>query len=159
MLRAVTHLLAQHSPENAVVCGVVTLSYHDRHRRRLQMHTDGGMAFLLDLPQATYLQDGDYLALEDGRYVRIAAACEHIMDVTAATPEALARLAWHVGNRHTPVQVLDGGVLRMAYDHVLDDMVQGLGGCVCKGIAAFSPEPGAYHSHKMTTAEDAHAHH
>ena len=122
----------------------VTLAHGDRHRRRVRLTTDAGVLFLLDLPEARVLRDGDLLRLDDGRLIAVRAAPEPVLEVTAATPADLARLAWHLGNRHTPVQVLDEGLLRLAPDHVLEAMLRGLGGFVTRTTAPFAPEGGAY---------------
>ena len=127
-----------------------TLAFDERHRRRFRLRDDNGEAFMLDLPEATLLSDGDGLALAGGGYVRVRAAAEPVADLHAATAAATARLAWHIGNRHVPVQVLSDGVLRIRDDHVLTDMAQGLGATVERHAAPFAPEAGAYaggHSH------------
>lgn len=141
--RAIHH----HSQPDAVaqqVWSTVTLAYDDRHRRRIKMTADNGIDFLLDLKQATYLGDGDLLELDNGHFIEVCAAQEEVLDVKCDSLEETARIAWHVGNRHTPIQVLDGGVLRLRYDHVLQHMVEGLGGQCEKKTAPFAPEPGAY---------------
>lgn len=132
-------------PQEAAV-GVVTLAYDDRHRRRLRMTTDGGESFLLDLDRAVLLQEGDGLQLDDGSWIGVSAAPEDVVDVYGDTAQATARLAWHLGNRHLPVQILDSGAIRFRYDHVIEDMVQGLGGNSTRKLAPFSPESGAYDS-------------
>jgi len=133
----------------------VTLAHGDRHRRRARLATDGGLPFLLDLPEARVLRDGDLLRLDDGRLIAVRAAPEPVLEVTAASPADLARLAWHLGNRHTPVQVLDEGLLRLAPDHVLEAMLRGLGGFVTRTTAPFAPEGGAYsHGHAATQLAD-----
>jgi urease accessory protein len=124
--------------------GRVTLSYDDRHRRRLRLTTEDGRDFLLDLDRAALLRDGDGLLLEDGGWVAVAAAPEDVIDVQGETPRATARLAWHLGNRHLPVQILDDGTIRFRYDHVIEDMVAGLGGRTARKSAPFTPEGGAY---------------
>ncbi len=108
------------------------------------MTDDDGKVFLLDLAEATLLGDGDGLALDGGGYIRVTAAEEAVCDVIGRTPTHTARLAWHIGNRHTPVQVVDEITLRIQDDHVLVDMLQGLGAMVIKRSAPFTPEPGAY---------------
>jgi urease accessory protein len=125
----------------------VTLTHDDRHRRRIRLTTDSGTPFLLDLAEAHHLADGDLLALEDGRYLQIRAALEPVLEVEASTPIELARLAWHLGNRHTPVQVLEQGRLRLRDDHVLAAMLEQLGAKVTRSAAPFSPEHGAYGGH------------
>ena len=124
----------------------VTLDHHDRHRRRLRLTTEGGQAFLLDLERATVLNDGDGLRTETGDWIAVAAAPEDLLEVTAASPGGLARLAWHIGNRHCPAQIETDRVLIRA-DHVLAEMLIGLGATVRPVRRAFSPEAGAYHGH------------
>ena len=129
----------------------VVLDFDDRHRRRFAMEGVGGLNFLLDLPEAVALRTGDALKLEDGRLVEILGASEPLVEIRAESPEHLLRLAWHLGNRHLPVQVA-GQKLRIRRDHVIEAMVQGLGGQVRAVEAAFDPEGGAY-------AQAMHAHH
>jgi urease accessory protein len=133
--------------DTALKAGHVTLASDARHRRRLAMRADEGFEFLLDLVHATHLKQGDGLALDDGRYVEVRAASEPVIDIACADAAHLARLAWHVGNRHLAVQILPGGTLRLAADHVIADMATGLGATVSAHAAPFDPEPGAYASH------------
>jgi urease accessory protein len=127
----------------------VVLDAAERHRRRIVLTGERGTEFLLDLPHATALRDGDGLVLEDGTIVRVAGRPEPLVEVAAASGHALARLAWHIGNRHTDLQVV-GDTLRIRRDHVLEDMLRGLGARLTPIEAPFDPEPGAYghgHSH------------
>ncbi len=126
------------------VLGTVTLSYEDRHRRRIKLQDDAGEAFLLDLAEATHLADGDALVIEDGGVIAVKAADEDVLDIECATTAETAKIAWHIGNRHTPVQVLENGGLRIIYDHVLQHMVEGLGRTTTRRQSSFSPEQGAY---------------
>ncbi len=131
--------------------GTVTLAFDDRHRRRIRMTDDAGEPFLLDLAAAVRLADGDGLGLEGGGIVRVAAASEPVADVVCATAEECVRIAWHMGNRHTAVQILSPCSLRIQDDHVLVSMAEGLGGEVSRTRAPFAPEPGAYakeHNHE-----------
>jgi len=122
----------------------VTLPYLDRHRRRIRLITDAGEAFLLDLPRAYRLADGDGLELEDGGYIRVRAAPEVLLEITADV-QTLLRIAWHLGNRHLPIQATRER-LRIREDHVIEQMVIGLG-CELRRIEApFDPEIGAYSS-------------
>jgi urease accessory protein len=121
----------------------ITLAHHDRHRRRLAMTAAGGTEFLLDLPATATLHDGDGLKLASGAYVRVVAAPEALLEVTAASPAALARLAWHLGNRHLAAEIGGERILIRA-DHVIADMLRGLGAGVREISAAFDPESGAY---------------
>ena len=127
----------------------VTLGFDDRYRRRVRLTTDKGRAALLDLQQAVVLKCGDGLALETGGWIEVRAAEEAILEVTAATPHTLLRLAWHLGNRHTPAQI-EADRLLIRPDHVLAEMLIGLGGTVREMRAAFTPEAGAYHRHAGT---------
>lgn len=124
----------------------VVLTYDDRHRRRLVLHTQGGLEVLLDLPEARHLRDGDRLVLEDGRRILVEAATEDVVEIRAKGATDLARLAWHLGNRHTPTQVLEGA-LRIRPDHVLEAMLEALGGRLVRLRAPFDPESGAYAGH------------
>jgi urease accessory protein len=163
MRRAIAVFSPGSWPEAEAV-GAVTLAYHDRHRRRVRMCDDDGAEFLLDLPRAAVLGDGDGLALEGGGYLRVRAAIEAVADLAADSPEHLAKLAWHIGNRHVPAQVLSDGALRILDDHVLVDMARGLGAKVVRRRAPFAPESGAYaggHDHAHGHAHghgDAHGH-
>lgn len=122
----------------------ITLGLDDRHRRRIRLTTDGGTALLLDLPEARRLRDGDRLVLDDGRYVLVRAASESVLDITAGDAQALVRIAWHLGNRHTPTQILPGA-LRIRADHVLEHLLTDhLGATVSHADAPFDPEVGAY---------------
>jgi urease accessory protein len=127
----------------AAATASATLSHNDRHRRRLRLQTDGGEPFLLDLPRPARLTDGDGLRLDDGSYVLVRAAAEDCALVRCADAAAMTRIAWHLGNRHLPVQILPDGLLIRA-DHVIVDMVRGLGAAVEPRRCAFDPEAGAY---------------
>lgn len=122
----------------------VTLDYDQRFRRRLRFVTEEGTEILLNLPEALHIRGGDALALEDGSLVEVRAADEALLEVTAPTPDALIRLAWHLGNRHLSVQFFPGR-LRILADHVIADMVRKLGGEAVPVTAPFDPEGGAYH--------------
>ena len=107
----------------------VTLSYDDRHRRRLVFTCDNGLTFLLDLPKTTELQHGNDLLLEDGRHVRVVAAKERLMKVTTKNALHLLTIAWHIGNRHLPCQFSEKCLI-LRYDHVISDMLHKLGASV-----------------------------
>ncbi len=126
----------------------IWLDFDHRHRRRIRMSSQSGREFLLDLPKAAALADGQALVLDDGTTIAVRAQAEPVADITAENAEQLTRIAWHLGNRHWPTQVLEKG-LRIRYDHVLVDMVRGLGGTVIEHEAPFQPEGGAYsHGHE-----------
>ncbi|HTJ90072.1 MAG TPA: urease accessory protein UreE [Acidocella sp.] len=122
----------------------VTLDFDRRYRRRLRFSSDQGAEILLDLPEAIHIRDGDALLLEDGSLVAVHAAAEQLLEISAPSPDLLIRLAWHLGNRHLSAQFLPGA-LRILYDHVIADMVRGLGGMAAPITAPLDPEPGAYH--------------
>ncbi len=124
----------------------VALDADERHRRRIALTGEHGTQFLLDLPHAAALRDGDGLVLEDGAIVRVAGKPEPLVEIAAASVHELARLAWHIGNRHTDLQVR-GDTLRIRRDHVLEDMLRGLGARLTPIEAPFDPEPGAYGHH------------
>ena len=138
----------------------VVLDYDDRHRRRVSMQGTKGLGFLLDLPAATPLHGGDALVLEDGRLVEVVAAPEPLLEIRCEDPVHLARLAWHLGNRHVPTQVLARS-LRIRHDHVLEDMLRGLGARIVEIEAPFDPEGGAYaaeHDRHDHSHHDGHHH-
>jgi urease accessory protein len=122
----------------------ITLPWAERHRRRIRLTDDGGRDFLLDLPEATALADGDGLRLAEGGWIAVRAAFEAVAD---AKGDGLVRLAWHLGNRHVPIQILPDGALRVLFDPVLVAMLGGLGARVERRLAPFQPEAGAYAHH------------
>ncbi|HEY5210194.1 MAG TPA: urease accessory protein UreE [Stellaceae bacterium] len=123
--------------------GSVTLAFDDRHRRRIRLKSDDGADFLLDLAEARVLEEGDGLALDDGGWLTVRAAPEALMEVMAHSPEQLARLAWHIGNRHLQARIERTRIL-IREDAVIGDMLVGLGAHVHRVMAPFSPEGGAY---------------
>jgi urease accessory protein len=126
----------------------VVLDADERHRRRIVLMAEGGTAFLLDLADVTALRDGDGLVLDDGTIVAVVAKPEPLVEIAAKDAANLARLAWHLGNRHTELQVV-GDRLRMRRDRVLEDMLAGLGAQLTPIEAPFEPERGAYeHGHR-----------
>jgi urease accessory protein len=131
----------------------VTLAYVDRHRRRIRLVADSGVAFLLDLPRAQHFADGDGLELDTKGYVRVCAALEPVLEIDAVDRAGLLRIAWHLGNRHLAVQVV-GDRLRIREDHVIAEMVSGLGGRITRIEAAFDPEFGAYAGAPYHHADD-----
>jgi urease accessory protein len=121
----------------------VVLDYDDRYRRRMAMTGKNGIAFLLDLPAPAGLHGGDALLLEDGRLIEVVAAPEALLEIRCSDAKQLGRIAWHIGNRHVPVQVLTSA-LRIRRDHVLAELAGQLGGDVVEIEAPFDPEGGAY---------------
>jgi urease accessory protein len=141
MIRA-TGIHAQHRWTEAAADTVV-LDLDDRHRRRMAMTGTRGLEFLLDLENAVALRGGDALVLDDGRLVEVVAAPEPLIEIRGSDPHHLVRLAWHLGNRHLPTQIMPRG-LRIRRDHVIEAMVRGLGARVVEIEAPFDPEGGAY---------------
>ena len=141
MIRA-TGIRAQHRWTEAAADTVV-LDFDDRHRRRMAMTGTRGLEFLLDLENAVALRGGDALVLDDGRLVEVVAAPEPLIEIRGSDPHHLVRLAWHLGNRHLPTQIMPKG-LRIRRDHVIEAMVRGLGARVVEIEAPFDPEGGAY---------------
>lgn len=131
--------------ESAAIDRVV-LDADGRFRRRMLLTGERGTAFLLDLPRPTPLREGDGLVLEDGSIVRVDGKPERLIEISAADQQELARFAWHLGNRHTDVQIV-AGKLRIRRDHVLEAMLRGLGATLSEIEATFSPEAGAYGHH------------
>src|SRR5271155_5689804 len=99
--------------------GTVTLDFEERHRRRTRLMTDQGEEVLLDLSKAVAMADGDGLQLEDGRWLKVQAAAESVVEGTHSDAGQLMRLAWHMGNRHLPTQI-GNAVLRIRPDHVIE---------------------------------------
>jgi urease accessory protein len=132
------------------------LDYTERFLRRKRLITASGAAFIVDLAQTTSLDDGDALELDTGALVQIKAGVEALLIITGSD---LVRLAWHVGNRHTPCQINADHLLIQA-DPVIGHMLEHLGASVEPIEAPFTPEGGAYghgrtHSHEhVATAHD-----
>lgn len=136
----------------------VRLDHDLRNRRRMVFTTAAGNAILLDMARTVHLREGDGLELEDGSIVRVEAAAEALLEITAPDLPALVRIAWHLGNRHLPTQLL-GDRLRIRNDHVIAEMVAGLDG-ICDGVMApFDPEGGAYASAEQPAILAHHHHH
>jgi len=155
MIRA-TQVKPQHRFTDAPADAVV-LDFDDRHRRRMAMTGTRGLAFLLDLQNAVVLRGGDALVLEDGRLVEVVAAPEPLLEIRGRDPHHLIRLAWHLGNRHLPTQIMAKG-LRIRRDHVIEAMVKGLGARVIEIEAPFDPEGGAYAGAAHGHPHEVHAH-
>jgi urease accessory protein len=156
MIRA-TRVQAQHRWTEAPVDTVV-LGFDDRHRRRMAMIGTRGLAFLLDLESAVALRGGDALVLDDDRLIEVVAAPELLVEIRAADPHDLIRIAWHLGNRHLPTQIMAKG-LRIRRDHVIEALVKGLGARVIEIEAPFDPEGGAYAGPGHGHAHDGDAYH
>ncbi len=142
MMRATSVLGAgQWEPSREV--GILHADAEARLRRRMRFSTTAGFEFLLDLPRVTRLGDGDGLVLENGGIIRVVAEPEALIEITAFDDHALTKIAWHLGNRHVPVQFLRHR-LRIRADDPIEQLVERLGGDMRAVSAAFDPEPGAY---------------
>jgi urease accessory protein len=145
------------APEGAVATARLVLDWDGRRKARQRTALVGGEEVALMLARGTLLRGGDRLLSDDGLVIAVEAAPERLSSATTSDPVLLARAAYHLGNRHVPLQV-DSGRLRYRHDHVLDQMVVSLGLAVSEVEAPFEPESGAYqgagegHGH-------AHAHH
>lgn len=144
---------------------LVTLGYEDRFLRRKRLETAGGQAFLVDLAETVSLNHGDAFRLPDGQIIEVIAAEEDLIAVVGDLP----RLAWHIGNRHTPCQI-ESDRLVIARDRVLERMLEGLGASLTPVQEPFTPEGGAYghgrtmghdhdHGHGHDTHGKRHVHH
>ena len=139
--------------------GTITLDETARHRRRMKMVSDNGIEFLLDLAEARLLRHGDGLQLDDGRVIEVRAAPEDLLDIRGRDARHLLALAWQIGNRHLAAQILPDRIL-IRRDHVIRDMLEGLGATVADVSAPFDPEGGAYGDvHGAHGHGHAHAHH
>ncbi|MTH76428.1 urease accessory protein UreE [Paracoccus aestuariivivens] len=142
VLRA-TEILRATAADDSVV-----LDYEGRFLRRKRLTSRAGLSFLVDLAETVSLDPGDAFRLTDGRLIGVVAALEPCLRVEGPLP----RLAWHIGNRHTPCQIFDDHLLIRA-DHVLEGMLKGLGARVTATMAPFAPEGGAY-GHGRTMGHD-----
>jgi urease accessory protein len=135
----------------------LTLPFEQRQKSRLRAQAENGEEVALILPRGRVLRGGDRVAATDGRQVEIVAAPEKLLHIESAE---LARIAYHLGNRHVPLQV-GPGFLRIAEDHVLEEMARKLGARVSHVEAPFEPEAGAYgHQHdEMGHGGKIHDHH
>lgn len=153
MIRA-TSIIRNESVDEDRIVDVITLDHGDRHRRRIVLHADGGTSFLLDLDKADVLEDGDGILLDSGWLVQVRAAPEKLIEIRTEDPLDLLTLAWHIGNRHVPAEITREAIY-IAYDHVLLDMLQGLGAQTAIVERPFRPVRGAYHHHE----HGGHSHH
>ena len=133
----------------------VVLDADDRQRRRIVLTGEKGTKILLDFEKPVTLRDGDGLVLDDGSIVCVCGQPEELLEIRASSPREFVRLAWHLGNRHTDVQIV-GERIRIRRDHVLEDMLRGLGAQGVPLMAAFDPERGAPHGHAQGHTHDHH---
>jgi len=131
----------------------VALDYEGRFLRRKRLVTTSGAGFLVDLPEVTNLTGGEAFVLEDGRFIEVRPALEPVLVISGD----LARLAWHIGNRHTPCQIEPTRLVIRA-DHVLEAMLKGLGARVVSAVEPFQPEGGAYGMGRTMGHDHGHSH-
>lgn len=124
----------------------VSLDHEGRHRRRITLTGEKGTAFLLDLEKTATLNDGDAVKLEDGALILVKAAPQTLIEIKAENPMRLLKTAWHIGNRHTPAEITADAIY-IEEDHVLAEMIRGLGCAMATVSRPFQPERGAYHDH------------
>lgn len=145
-----------------VPADVVQLDYDHRTRRRISLTGTGRLTFLLDLAKAPVLRAGDGLRLEDGRIVAVEAAPERLLEIVCRDSRLLARIAWHLGNRHLATEIA-ARVIHIRDDHVIADMIRGLGAEARVVQRPFNPEGGAYghgavHGHSHDHHDSGHVH-
>jgi urease accessory protein len=162
MLRA-TAVVRKAAVKPDRVADTVVLDHEGRHRRRVALRGEGGLDFLLDLDKAVALDDGDAVRLEDGRLVEVRAGPQALLEIRAENPLRLMRVAWHIGNRHTPAEIAADAIW-IEDDHVLAEMVRGQGCTATPVLRPFRPERGAYdhacgHDHGHHHHAHGHAHH
>jgi urease accessory protein len=157
MLRVVS-VIRKAQVEAAKVVDRVILDAGDRQRRRIVLTGEKGTKALLDLDKPVALRDGDGLLLDDGSIVQVGGEAESLLEITPSSPRDFVRLAWHLGNRHTDVQIVEGRI-RIRNDHVLADMLRGLGAAVTPLQAAFDPEAGVAQDHRHDHDHERHPHH
>lgn len=135
----------------------VMLDFDDRFRRRKRYESAAGIPFVLDLAEAQVLRDGDGLVLDDGRVVLVRAAEEPLVEIRATSSSEMIRLAWHLGNRHLPAELQESRIL-IREDHVIEQMLRGLGAQIQKVRAPFNPEGGAYGEQNRSAHQHHHEH-
>lgn len=159
MIRA-REVLAAGSWDQAKEADMIALPHDGRHIRKVAMRGSGDTVFLLDLAVTGRLRDGDGLRLGDGRIVRVIAASEPVAEITAADSLVLARIAWHLGSRHIPVQVLQDS-LRIPRNPAMEESLQSLGAKIAQVDVPFEPEEGttlAGHAHRQGHHHQDHEH-
>lgn len=156
MLRA-TSVTRKAAVKQDKVIETLTLDHEDRNRRRVALKGDGGLDILLDLDKPTALNDGDAVKLEDGRLVLIKAAPQSLLEIRAENPLRLTRVAWHIGNRHTPAEITADAIY-IENDHVLAEMIRGQGCSMSEVERPFQPERGAYDHGHDHHGHDHHSH-
>jgi urease accessory protein len=144
MMRRVVSIIGKAEVAAVKIADRVILDADDRQRRRIVLTGENGTQVLLDFEKPVSLRDGDGLVLDDGSIVSVGGQAEKLLEITPSSSRDFVRLAWHLGNRHTDVQVANGRI-RIRYDHVLEEMLRGLGATVTPLEAAFDPKAAAPH--------------
>jgi len=155
MLEIRAKLKIPRSAYQVEVRGQLRLPFEQRQKSRLRAQLASGEEVALMLPRGEVLRGGDLVSASDGRIIEVIAESEKLLHVECASAAAMARAAYHLGNRHVPVEVGDG-YLRLAGDHVLEEMLKRLGAKVSHIESAFEPEAGAYGAGHLH-AEQTHA--
>ena len=135
----------------------IILDYEGRYRRRIAMTGVRGTEFMLDLPDAVILRNGDALVLDDGKLVEVVAAPEELAEIRCGDPQELAEVAYHLGNRHITSQIMSNRI-RIRRDHVIEDMARGLGAKIAHIDAPFEPDGGAYEKKEVKKKGHDHGH-
>lgn len=151
MLASVVHSHTHHPADT------ITLDETARHRRRFKMVSDGGIEFLLNLPEARLLRHGEGIELEDGRVIEVIAKPEPLYEIRGRDPHHLIALAWQLGNRHLAAQIEPTHIL-IRQDHVIKQMLEGLGASVVEVTASFNPQGGAYEKDHQHADNHDHSH-
>jgi len=156
-MRRVSTISPARTFDAATVIDRVTLDADDRQRRRIVLTGENGTRVLLDFDRPVTLHDGDGLVLEDGSIVLVCGMPEPLAEIMVSSPRDFVRIAWHLGNRHTDVQIA-GHRIRIRRDHVLEEMLRGLGATVTLIEAPFDPQGTVPHRHGHMHGH-AHDHH
>jgi urease accessory protein len=127
------------------VIDTLILPHNERHKRKFAFTCDKGTEVMLNLEKALHMKHGEALVTQEG-LILIQAALEDCLEIVSPNPSRLLKLAWHIGNRHTPAEITETAIY-IEYDHILAQMVRGLGATATKITRQFQPEEGAYHSH------------
>jgi len=157
MLRVVS-VIRKADIESTKIVDRVILDSDDRRRRRMVLASEMGAEMLLDLERPATLGDGDGLLLDNGSVIQVSGKPECLLEIESTSPRESARLAWHLGNRHTEVQFI-GDRTRIRYDHVLEDMLRRLGARITSLEAAFDPEVAVSQHVDRHGHERGHSHH
>lgn len=148
LIQPIFMLMTQRLPANAdaIVSFLLALTALERTKSRHRFETEDGQTVFLRLPRGTVLRDGDILRSDDGVLVRVSAKPEPVMTIAAQTTGDLLRAAYHLGNRHVPLEITTT-YLRLSPDPVLQTMLEQMGMTVSDAILPFQPEIGAYGNH------------